>query len=139
MSMDRAIALLQEGYTCALVKEDKELCSTQRGVAPLLSWLEEKEDCEGAFAADKVVGKAAAFLYILLGVKKVHALVLSEGAEEVFLRYGVPYSFEEKAPAIRNRKGDGFCPMEQAVWEIDEPKKAYRVICQTLQKLKEKK
>ncbi len=139
MSMDRAIALLQEGYTCALVKEGRELCSTQRGVAPLLSWLKEKEDCEGAFAADKVVGKAAAFLYILLGVKKVHALVLSESAEAVFLRYGVPYSFEEKVPAIRNRKGDGFCPMEQAVLRMGEPKKAYEKICQTLQKLKEKR
>lgn len=134
----RAIALLGEGYTCAFVGEERTLCSTKRGVAPLLSWLEAGENCEETFAADKVVGRAAAFLYVLLGVKEVYALVISEGAEEVFLRFKVAYSFEERVPAIRNRAGDGFCPMEQAVLSIDEPNRAYEEICRTIQVLKEK-
>lgn len=134
----RAIALLGEGYTCALVGEKRTLYSTKRGVAPLLSWLEAGENCEETFAADKVVGRAAAFLYVLLGVKEVYALVISEGAEEVFLRFKVAYSFEERVPAIRNRAGDGFCPMEQAVLSIDEPNRAYEEICRTIQVLKEK-
>ena len=139
--MDRkgiAVALLKEGNTCALVGEGKTLTSAKRGVAPLLAWLENKENCAGMFAADKVVGRAAAFLYILLMVDTVHALVLSESAEEVFLRFKMPYSFEEKVPAIRNRTGDGFCPMEQAVLEIDEPNDALLAIKKRLAELQEK-
>ena len=123
-----ALALLQEGNTCALVGAGKTLCSTKRGIAPLLAWLAEGENCVGAVAADKVVGKAAAFLYVLLGVAEVHAKVLSEMAEEVFLRFGIRYSFEEKVPAIRNRTDTGFCPMEQAVLDVDDPKRAYTVL-----------
>ena len=133
-----ALSLLQEGNTCALVGEGRTLCSTKRGVAPLLAWLENEENCQGMFAADKVVGRAAAFLYVLLGVSEVHALVLSESAEEVLLRFKIPYSFEEKVPAIRNRSGDGFCPMEQAVLEIDEPNDALLAIKKRLAELQEK-
>jgi hypothetical protein len=134
-----ALSLLQEGNTCALVGEGKTLCSTKRGVAPLLAWLENEENCQGMFAADKVVGRAAAFLYVLLGVSEVHALVLSESAEEVLLRFKIPYSFEEKVPAIRNRSGDGFCPMEQAVLGIEKPLLALAAIRSRLKELQEEK
>ena len=132
---EKAIALLQQGYTCALLKEGTVLTSKQRGVAPLLEWLNSGEDCRYCVAADKVVGKAAAYLYVLLGVRCVHATVISRGAEEVFQRFSLPYSYEERAEAIRNRKGDGLCPMEQAVWETNEPQEAYERIIQKRKEL----
>ena len=131
-----AIALLDDGYTCALVGGNKTLTSKQRGVAPLLAWLDGGENCKDMVAADKVVGKAAAYLYVLLGVAFVHAKVISKGAEEVFHRFSLLYSFEERVEAIRNRAGDGFCPMERAVWEIEDPQKAYEKIVQTRKELK---
>ncbi len=134
-----ALALLRKGHTCALVSEKKTLCSDKRGVAPLLLWLDKKEDCKNMFAADKVVGKAAAFLYVLLGVKEVYAFVISERAEEVFLQFGIPYAYETKVAAIRNRTGDGFCPMEQAVLNIDEPTNAWEIIRKRYTELQEKK
>ena len=135
----RALGYLQDGYTCAVCKEESVLLSKERGVKPLLGWLEEKADCEKGVAADKVVGKAAAYLYVLLGVAQVHAIVMSEGAEWVFRRFAVEYTYVEKVPAVRNRTGDGFCPMEQAVLMIDEPEKAYEEIKKTQVRLKEKK
>ncbi len=135
---EKAIALLEEGYTCALVSEKKALTSTQRGVAPLLAWLDGKENCEGMAAADKVVGKAAAYLYVLLGVSSVHAKVISRVAEEVFIRFALPYTYEESVEAIRNRTGDGFCPMERAVWQETDPQKAYELIVQKRKELQEK-
>ena len=140
--MDRkgiAVALLKEGNTCALVGEGKTLTSAKRGVAPLLAWLENKENCEGLFAADKVVGRAAAFLYVLLGVDEVYALVISESAEQVFQQFGIAYTYNEKVAAIRNRAGDGFCPMEQAVLHIEEPSKALSAIKRRLSELQEKR
>ena len=67
----------------------------------------------------------------------VHALVLSEGAEEVFLRFGMPYRFDVRVPAIRNRAGDGFCPMEQAVLGIEDPLEALKFIRIRLAQLQE--
>lgn len=134
-----AITLLEEGYTCALVGEGKTLTSKQRGVAPLLAWLNSGENCKNTVAADKVVGKAAAYLYVLLGVAFVYAKVISKAAEEVFLRFEIPYDFEEKVEAIRNRVGDGYCPMERAVWEETDPQRAYELIIQKRKQLQETK
>ncbi len=136
VDIEKARAFLEEGYTCALVKGEDLLLSKERGVAPLLAWLQSGRDCKQAIAADKVVGKAAAYLYVLLGVAFVHANIISEGAVQVFQRFGVEYSYTELTSAIRNRKGDGFCPMEQAVRDIDEPQAAYHRIIERLEELK---
>ena len=125
---------LQGGFTCAIYRDNEILKSKKRGVAPLVEWLESGKIFCGFSAVDKVVGKAAAYLYVLLGVEKVYALVISEGAAEVFTRFGIAYLYEEKVSAIRNRTDTGFCPMEQAVWDIDDPQAAYDAVKQTLEK-----
>ena len=131
--------LLKGEITCVLYCKNETYTSTERGVAPLVAWLESGQDFHGFSAADKVVGKAAAYLYVLLSVEKVYANVISESAAEVFSRYGIEYGYGEKVPAIRNRTNTGFCPMEQAVWDIDNPQTAYTRIQETLRKLKEQK
>ena len=136
---EKLLALLDEGYTCALAQGEKILTSTQRGVAPLLGWIEIGENCQGGIAADKVVGKAAAYLYVLLGVASVHAKTISKAAETVFQRFNLPYTYKERVDAIRNRAGDGFCPMERAVWDIEDVQEAYQAILQTRKRLQEKK
>ena len=77
---EKALRFMADGDTCAIVGEDTVLRSKERGIKPLMAWLAAGEDCVGAVAADKVVGKAAAFLYVLLGVAEVHANVMSESA-----------------------------------------------------------
>jgi len=138
MSLDRkkALALLDAGRTCAIIAQGKLLQSTRRGVAPLVEWVQAEENCRGGFAADKVVGKAAAYLYVLLKVQSVYARVMSEAAEDVFVRFGIAYEYESKVPAIRNRDGTGFCPMEQAVWNTDEPETAYERIIKRMEELR---
>ncbi len=136
---EQALSFLDEGDTCAIVCANKTLRSKERGVKPLMTWLAAGESCLGGVAADKVVGKAAAFLYVLLGVAEVHANVLSEMAERVLLRFGIRYTFAEKTAAIRNRAGTGFCPMEQAVWEVDDPKRAYTVLNERINLIKKEK
>lgn len=117
----RAIQLLNEGnYTCVLCRGTDVITDTRRGIRPLLELLESTQDLCGAFVADKVVGKAAAMLYCLMGVGAIHAGILSRPAEQMLRRYGIHVSFDTLVDAIRNRAGDGFCPMETAVWELDE-------------------
>lgn len=131
--------LLNGGFTCAIYRAEETYKSTERGVAPLLAWLKDGKDFRGFSAVDKVVGKAAAFLYVLLGVEKVYAFVISESAAEVFTRFHVEYHYGEKVVAIRNRTNTDYCPMEQAVWDITDPQTAYARIQETLRKLKEQK
>lgn len=113
--------LLSGGYTCVICKGNKTVTSTERGVKPLIALLDGDTDLSGSHAADKVVGKGAAFLYVLLGVKEVFAGVISLPAEQVFIKYGISYSYDTKVEAIRNRTDTGFCPMESAVKDIDDP------------------
>ena len=105
--------------TCVLVRGGEVTTSTQRGVKPLLCWY--KAGLRGGVAADKTVGRAAAFLYVLLEADAVHANVLSRGAEEVFRAHGVPYTADTAVPFIVNRAKDGMCPMEAATLHETDP------------------
>ena len=120
--------LLQGEYTCAVCKGEKLYTSVERGVKPLLTWLDSGEDLSAASAADKVVGKAAAFLYVLLGVKEVYAPIISERALSVLKEQGIAVEADAVVPAIRNRRGDGFCPMETAVWDMEDALEAKAAI-----------
>lgn len=132
----KAIDTLNNGrYTCVLCKGDELYTSTERGVKPLLEWLESGINLKGFSAADKVVGKAAAFLYVLLGVKEVYAPVMSESALYTLARNGVQPHCDKSVNHIINRAGTGFCPMEEAVMDIMEPQNALKSIKLRLQQL----
>jgi hypothetical protein len=127
--------LEKENCTCVLCKADSLYHSRYRGVRPLLDFLDSSVDFSGFSAADKVVGKATAFLYCLLKVRTVHAVVLSDAAAEVLTKAGIPFSCDTRVPFIRNRTNTGLCPMENATKDIDEPHLALAAIRETLHKL----
>ena len=127
--LKKAVGLLHTGgYSCVLMKGENAVTRTEKGVAPLLALLEDGQGYRGFVAADRIVGRAAAFLYVLLGVSEVYADVVSEGGVEVLARYGISLAYGEIAPCIINRKGSGPCPMDTAVCGIEEPEAAYRAI-----------
>ncbi len=112
--------LIKDECTCVLRKGDSMYCSHARGVKPLLSLLDSGEDYREYSAADKVVGKAAAMLYVLLGVSRVHAFIISKKALEVLTGNHIDVTYDTLVDRIHNRTNTGFCPMEEAVWEIDD-------------------
>ena len=127
--LQTAIELLTKGeYTCVLCKGDSIFTSTERGVKPLLNWLDNGLAFKDFSAADKVVGKATALLYVLLGVKEVYAPVMSEGAVSVLTENGISVQYDTLAKSIINRAGTGICPMESAVMDISEPQDAVAAI-----------
>ena len=110
-------------------KGDKVFTSSDRGVKPLLYLLEnEKGFLDGASVADKVIGKAAALLMVLGGIKEVHTGVISEPAAEVFEKHNITFFFDMKVERIINRKGDGLCPMETLCIDVEEPAEAFEKI-----------
>ena len=126
MKLERVKEYLKSGnYTCVIEKDDCFYTSTERGVKPLVKWLALHMDFQDAYAADKVIGKATAFLYVLLGVKEVYADVISQAAVQVFNIYGISTEYEQVVDYIINRRKDGMCPFEAAVLAIEEPESAY--------------
>lgn len=127
--------LQAEGCTCVLCLDGRTISSHRRGVAPLLELLDSGEDYTGFSAADKVVGKATAMLYRLLGVKALWAAVISESAIRVLQDSGIEAHWEQAVPHIINRAGTGPCPMEAATVETHTPAEALAAIRTALKKL----
>ena len=89
--------------------------STEKGIAPLLTYLQEfPPGPEGVIVFDRVVGNAAALLLKKAFGKKVYSLTGSELAAETLKRLGIAYSFLSVVPYISNRAGDDMCPFEKA-------------------------
>ncbi len=121
--------------TCVLCRDEKVYQTTARGVRPLVDWLDSGEDTCGFSAADKVVGKAAALMYCLLGVRRVYGHVMSSAAVKVLRRNGIEAYWGTLTEFIRNRSNTGLCPMESATAHIDDPDEALPVILATLASL----
>lgn len=132
--LEKAKSVLHSGgCTCVLCKGDLLHTSTRRGVAPLLELL--NTDVSGFCAADKVVGKATALLYCLLGIKAVHAGVISQAALQVLRSHKIVATWDTEVAYIQNRTGDGRCPMEQATEGIEDPQEALVAIQKKLKEL----
>lgn len=134
----KAHAVLADNhYTCVLCRGDRIYTSTRRGVAPLLGWLDSDLDLRGFSAADRVIGKATAFLYCLLGVKEVFARVMSKPAVQVLQAHGIPASWDTLVEGIENRQKNGPCPMEFATRNCTSPEEALVAVRQTLEALRQ--
>ena len=135
--LHRAKALLdKENYTCVLCRENILYTATERGVKPLLDWLDSGLSPAEFSAADRVVGRATAFLYVLLGVKAVYARVMSRPAVQVLNAHGIYTQAEILVDGIINRRGDGPCPFEAAVIDIADAPAALAAIRAKMEQMK---
>ena len=135
-NLQKAIMLLNKtGSTCVFCSDETILTDKRRGVRPLLDLLDSNANVAGFSVADKVVGKAAAFLYCLLAVKEIYARVISKPALDVLKEAGIETTYKELVPAIQNRTKDGFCPMESAVLNICTAQEALLAVQKTLAEL----
>lgn len=125
-----------EGHTIALVKDDIILTSDERGVAPMVGFIKEGKNLCGFSVADKVVGKAAAMLFIKAKIKEVYAENISAPAEKILSEHGIPFTFKNEAPYIVNHDNTGMCPMESAVLNTDDIDDGVRLIFEKLDFLK---
>lgn len=82
-------------------------------VKDIVSILKTNENAlKGATIADKVIGKVAASLLTVAGVKEIFANTISEFAIPVLEENNVKYDYKNKAEYIINNEKTGMCPME---------------------------
>ena len=134
--LQNACRLLEGGeYTCVICRGEEVHTAATRGVKPLVNWLDAGLDVRNGSAADRVVGKATAFLYCLLGVRAVYARVMSRSAAGVLENAGIQVRYGKLVPGIINRAGTGPCPFEAAVDHVSDPSQALSVIHRKMEEM----
>lgn len=138
--MEDLISLLHlGGYSCVIANGENIRTFTQRGVADLYDLLvREPEFLKGAKIADKVVGKGAAALMILGGVKELYTDVISQNALDLFQSSEVKVGFSEKVPFIWNRDHSGWCPVETMCKEEKSAENILPLIHDFLERMRSK-
>lgn len=134
--IDIAKSLLKKSVTCALVKDGTTYVSCKRGIAPMLGFIEDGINLSGFSVADRIVGKAAAMLFVKAGVTEVYAEVLSEAGKIYLEAHGIAVSYGKLTKEIINRSNSGICPMESAVLEIDDYEIGYITLKNKVAELK---
>ncbi|MDE7295685.1 MAG: DUF1893 domain-containing protein, partial [Clostridia bacterium] len=118
-----------------LCKNGECLYSEKRGIAPLMGFLAQGVDLRGYSVADKVVGKAAAFLFVKCGIREAFAETLSQSAKAVLEAHGIPVTYSVLTEKIINRAGTDMCPMEKTVLNVDNAEDAYLVLKEKMREM----
>ncbi len=109
-----ADVLHREKCSCVIWKNYKLSLFHQRGVKDLLCLLNSSDaELSDALVADKVVGKGAAALMILGGIKAVYADVISIPALNLLNDAHIQVEYANVVRNIINRAGTGVCPVEK--------------------------
>ncbi|MDE6613269.1 MAG: DUF1893 domain-containing protein, partial [Clostridia bacterium] len=116
------------GHSVCLCRDGSCLYSEKRGIAPIMNLIADGVDLAGYSVADKVVGKAAAMLFVRCGIKQVFAKTLSQNGKIVLERFGIPYRYETLTENIINRDGTDICPMEKTVLNIEDIEEGYTAL-----------
>lgn len=120
--MEDLIGLLHDGGYSLVVANGEMNTFSGRGVADLYKLLNEDPGfLRKASVADKVVGKAAAALMIVSGVKELYADVISQGALDLLQGTDTKVSYKKAVPHIVNRSGTGLCPLETRCYKQQSP------------------
>lgn len=132
-----AVNLMEEDRACCLLIRDGVIVRSEsgRGIEPILR-LYESGELRGAYVVDKIVGKAAAMVMTAGGVAGCYAAVLGRSALAWFEQAGISVEYGTLAEYIVNRAGDGMCPMEETVKDLDDPAKAIPAIREKLRQLR---
>ena len=89
---------------------------------------------EGAFVADRVIGRGAALLLVLGRVERVYAKLISSEAIKVLHEAKIRIDYDNVVNNILNKDGTDVCPVEKLTMNISQPDLAFRKINEFLTK-----
>lgn len=83
------------------------------------------KEMSGSSVADRILGRAAAFLCAYSEIASVFAVTISEGGAQTLRKNNIPYEYENLVPNILNHDRTDMCPFEQLTVGLVSPKEAY--------------
>ena len=124
-----AVSMIENGFaTCVIVKDNKIMSAeSPEGIAYIINAYEEGR-LEGSFVADTVIGKAAAMIFTISGVKSCYGQTVSRESVKWLKEHNINVTYKVCADYIVNRTGDGICPMESTVMNVDDEHEALKLL-----------
>lgn len=128
--LDELIEELAKDPSLALVFSchNKLLKRKGHGVFPLLRVYESEGHLSDFHAADRVVGKAAASLMVLIGASEVYGEIMSEDGKKMLEEHGIAIRYGKLVQFIQNQRKTGLCPFEMAVADCATPEECFAAI-----------
>jgi hypothetical protein len=122
--------LIQKNLSLIIVKDDKILFETEsHGIGDLLKAIEKlRDNMKETSVADRIVGRAAALLFVFSGVAAVSAITASDGGIEVLKKNNVFLEYESRVANVLNLNKTDVCPFEKLVAKLSNPERAYRAL-----------
>lgn len=136
--LEEAKSRILNGKATCIVMRDGVITNQASGIGvkPILYFLEnEPEVLAGAGVADKIIGKAAAMLLVMAGVTYVYGELMSVAGRDYLKSKGVAFEYGRCIDVISNRTGNGICPLEKTVMEMENPHDAYLALKDTISQL----
>lgn len=124
------------GHSICLCRDGAFFTDDGRGISPMMKLIAQGKDLTGYSAADVIVGKAAAMLFVKAGIVSVYAKTLSQSGMEYLKANGIPCGYDTLTERIIDRSGNDICPMEKAVSGITDPEEAYSALSQALTRIR---
>ena len=128
-----------EGHSICLCRDGEIITDDGRGISPMMKFIAEGRELTGYSAADVIIGKAAAMLFVNAGVICVNGKKMSERGRSFLETHGIPCTYDVLTERIINRRGTDLCPMEKAVAEIDDAEEGYSALRNKLEELRNKR
>ena len=106
---------LKGNYTFVMAGEGKIITNTNKGLSPIIELIESGDDFSDYAVCDKITGRAAAFLYVLLGIEAVHAKKMAKLAIQILDRAEIKYSYDEIIETVLDSEMKEIDPVELSV------------------------
>ena len=121
------LTLKEKNLSLVIVNNGKVVFETKKqGVNGFLQAIETlNQDLIEASVADKIVGVAAALLFVYSGVSSVFAFTISKGGLKVLEDNNIVCQFEKKVSNILNRSKTDVCPFEKLAMDSKSSDEAY--------------
>ena len=110
-----------------IYKDNQTKTYKEHGLEPLLIYLEEN-NFKDSYVFDKIVGRAAALLYVYGDADYVYADKISKPAIEILKKNHIKYEAKNVVEEIQNKSKTGLCPFEELTKNIINPVQAYGLI-----------
>lgn len=136
--MTELVEMLHEGgYSCVVENNIGRFTFLQRGIADLYDMVKNKPGfLNGASIADKVVGKGAAALMIVGGLKNIYADIISDSALTLLQEAGIETDYGQVVPFIQNRTQTDWCPVEKMCYKESSVQTIFPLIEGFISKMK---
>ena len=117
-------------WSITIVKRERILFrSNMSGISPLLQAVHQLgKELDRADIYDKVIGRAAAFLVVSTGIRRVYTPVISQPALEILRRNHRPVSYLKRVDRILDRNLRDLCTMEKLSLDADTPEQFIRLV-----------